>query len=625
MMAIGIPLAMAIMGMELHAICLVFAALVVLALVLFIANVIAQKSQEPQSQSANKQPDTGSPQSPLASRQSHYTPISPTDKVKNDDDDPDDDDLDDEWDTDDYDDGDDGFDDTEPDYWYGNSGSGSQRRSPYHLWIDDDEFHELKVTYRHLMRLLTKMSHDHKLRDTVLGQARDRDTIVGQYGQKDFLVTLKLLLAKDIIYTYEQFGLDADMDFDTPEGQLLLALTLLLQGSEEEPTYKEFKLELLHDDDITSAMRDTHDEMWQVYRNSNVDISSEEADDFGLIMMLALVAHDTKYLPEMRSCLTRLAEVVANVYGSTNSTSAVLEEMRHRPHNDVNLKASPDAEKAPVAQESDGTIDDLDHLVGLRQVKTEVAALKHFIEVNKRRQDAGMKTPTISYHCVFTGNPGTGKTTVARIVAGIYKSLGILSKGHLVETDRSGLVAEYVGQTAIKTNKIIDSALDGVLFIDEAYSLIAGQKEDYGKEAIATLLKRMEDDRDRLVVILAGYDDEMRKFINSNPGLRSRFNRYIHFDDYTADELMLIFANQLRAFDYTIDPQAEKTLLLHLEQCVATRGKDFGNARYVRNLFERTIEAQAVRLAGQADSGSAALSRITEPDVASALKKMSHP
>ena len=223
MMPIGIPLAMAIMGMELHAICLVFAALAVLALVLFIANVIAKKSQESQSQSANKQPDTGSPQSPLAYKQSHHTPIPTADKVKSDDDDPDDDDLDDEWDTDDYDDGDDGFDDTEPDYWYGDSGSGSQRRSPYHLWIDDDEFHELKVTYRHLMRLLTKMSHDHKLRDTVLGQARDRDTIVGQYGQKDFLVTLKLLLAKDIIYTYEQFGLDADMDFDTPEGQLLLA------------------------------------------------------------------------------------------------------------------------------------------------------------------------------------------------------------------------------------------------------------------------------------------------------------------------------------------------------------------------------------------------------------------
>ncbi len=617
LMAFGIPVGMAIMGCDWPAIWPVFVVLVVVALILFIANVVGKKPSESPSKSGT---DAVVSPSPQPGRQASRGLATSPDPMPETDDDSDDYD----WDIDDFDDGDDDFDDTDPDYWYGDRGSDSQRRSGYQMWVNDDEFHDLKVAFRRLMRLLTKLSRDRKLRETVLGQASDRDTIVGQYGQKDFLVTLKLLLAKDVIYTYEQFGLDADMDFDTPEGQLLLALTLLLQGGEEEPTYKEFKLELLHDDDITNAMRDTHDEMWQVYRNSNVDISSEQADDFGLIMMLALVAHDTKYIPEMRSCLTRLAEVVANVSGDTDAISATLDEMRHRPQTDVNLKASAAVEKRPETQVTEGTIHDLNQLVGLRQVKTEVAALKHFIEVNKRRQEMGMKTPTVSYHCVFTGNPGTGKTTVARIVAGIYKDLGILSKGHLVETDRSGLVAEYVGQTAVKTNKIIDSALDGVLFVDEAYSLVAGGKEDYGKEAIATLLKRMEDDRDRLVVILAGYEDEMKQFVDSNPGLRSRFNRYIHFEDYSADELMQIFSNQLRAFDYTIDSRAETVLQQHLEQCVAIRGKDFGNARYVRNLFERTIEAQAVRLSSLAEPDSEALSRITEHDVTTALNRMSH-
>ena len=194
--------------------------------------------------------------------------------------------------------------------------------------------------------------------------------------------------------------------------------------------------------------------------------------------------------------------------------------------------------------------------------------------------------------------------------------MGVLKSGHLIETDRSGLVAEYVGQTAVKTNNIIDSALDGVLFIDEAYTLAQGGNEDYGREAIATLLKRMEDDRERLVVILAGYTDEIEQFINSNPGLRSRFNRYIHFEDYTAEELYEIFCLQVRKNEYSMSDDAKQYLKTYLSDVVANKDKDFGNARFVRNLFERTIEEQANRLANIPHLTKKAMSEIRKEDIA---------
>ena len=261
------------------------------------------------------------------------------------------------------------------------------------------------------------------------------------------------------------------------------------------------------------------------------------------------------------------------------------------------------------------SIDDLDGLIGLNTVKEEVKTLRNYIVIQQEREKKGLKSTQVSYHCVFIGNPGTGKTTVARIVADVYRSLGVLKKGHLVETDRSGLVADYVGQTATKTNKIIDRALDGVLFIDEAYSLAGGGDNDYGKEAIATLLKRMEDNRDRLVVILAGYSDEMKQFIDSNPGLQSRFNRYIHFPDYNADELFQIFEANCKKNDYVMTNEARTALKSMLEKTVAEKDKNFGNARYVRNLFEKTLERQANRLSKQENLTKEMLTEITIEDL----------
>ena len=287
--------------------------------------------------------------------------------------------------------------------------------------------------------------------------------------------------------------------------------------------------------------------------------------------------------------------------------------------NDAGTTESTTKRQVLATKKKGNPIDDLNSLIGLSSVKADISNLSNLVKIQKMRESRGMKTSEFSYHCIFTGNPGTGKTTVARIVADIYKQLGVLKKGHLIETDRSGLVGEYVGQTALKTNAIIDKALDGVLFIDEAYSLALGGQNDYGKEAIATLLKRMEDDRDRLVVILAGYTKEMSEFINSNSGLQSRFNRYIYFPDYSSDELLDIFRFITKKNDCIASDEAIAKIKEYIEEIVAHKDQNFGNARFVRNLFEKIITQQANRLTLETDISNEMLSRIEAVDVENAL------
>lgn len=257
---------------------------------------------------------------------------------------------------------------------------------------------------------------------------------------------------------------------------------------------------------------------------------------------------------------------------------------------------------------------ELDNYIGLGEVKREVNNLINMATVFKRREETGLPNADFSLHMVFTGNPGTGKTMIARLMARVYRSLGILSKGQLVEVDRSGLVAGYVGQTAIKTSKVIEKALGGVLFIDEAYALNGKGDNDFGQEAIDTLLKAMEDHRDDLVVIVAGYDGLMEKFIQSNPGLESRFNRYLHFDDYTLDEMLEIFKMQCRKSQYTLSPDAEQDVKDFIYDENAD-GVTFGNARGVRNLFEQILTAQANRLAKMESFTKDDLMTLTRDDV----------
>lgn len=305
------------------------------------------------------------------------------------------------------------------------------------------------------------------------------------------------------------------------------------------------------------------------------DIMDDVAKDFGV---------DPRNMKPVDSSLAGSRGVDGNSDGNTSSENKSAES------------GSVSGEESPVPETD--PMEDLDNLIGLSSIKHDVKELYDFVKVQKMRQEAGMKTVPVSLHMVFSGNPGTGKTTVARIIARLYHKIGVLSKGQLVEVDRSGLVAGYVGQTAIKTRQKIKEAMGGVLFVDEAYALARDDSgNDFGQEAIDTILKAMEDHRDDFVVIVAGYTKPMEKFIHSNPGLESRFNKFIEFPDYTMDELMQIFQQNCEKYQYQADEEAFSQVRLLLQQKKEASPDNFANAREVRNLFETIVTNQARRVA----------------------------
>ena len=283
--------------------------------------------------------------------------------------------------------------------------------------------------------------------------------------------------------------------------------------------------------------------------------------------------------------------------------------------------AKPPEEELPPPEKLEDLLAELDGYIGLEVIKEEVRSLINMVKVYKLRREHDLPTADLSLHMVFSGNPGTGKTMMARLMSRIYHSLGILSKGQLVEVDRSGLVAGYVGQTAIKTKKVIDKAMGGVLFIDEAYALNGKSENDFGQEAIDTILKAMEDHRDDLVVIVAGYTELMEDFVHSNPGLESRFNRFMFFPDYSVDEMMGIFDMRCKGSCYTLTEEARPLVRDYIAEESADQ-ESFGNGRGVRNLFENIVVAQNNRLAKLDSVTREQLMEITADDILHARGKI---
>jgi len=327
--------------------------------------------------------------------------------------------------------------------------------------------------------------------------------------------------------------------------------------------------------------------------------------------LLALDAYRSLLLDAIRSPSSSASTLGPRSPSRTGSPQGA--EQEDTAGKDAAEEADQVAAADPPARDLDDLLEELDALIGLAEVKREVRLVANLLQVQRLRRERGLPVVTSSRHLVFTGNPGTGKTTVARLLAQIYRTLGVVSRGHLVESDRSRLVAGYVGQTATKVTEAFDQADQGVLLIDEAYALVRGSDTDFGREAIDTIVKLVEDRRDRLVVIVAGYPDEMQSFLAANPGLPSRFPRTIEFPDYRDDELIAIFESQCRAGGYRCDADASAALRAAIE--ATPRGKGFGNGRLVRNLFERAIERQASRLVDDTDPTDLELTMLTGVDL----------
>jgi stage V sporulation protein K len=425
------------------------------------------------------------------------------------------------------------------------------------------------------------------------------DKLVEVIGKPVGEHTAYILIISDIGYIAKRLEIELDSSKSTPELILILSfitylinVTHHIKGLQGNDTSTKQKLINYYDEIQNSDF----EKGLLIKVISDIDEDSTKLyTNFLLEFAQAIVSADkdltSKEIEEISFLSKELSE---NRFGQGDN-----DDQRPADKAEIQKSGKPNGTKSKENTESlPNILEELDGFTGMEGIKKDVRTLINVLRIQKQRESQGLAVVKPSLHMVFTGPPGTGKTTVARIIGKIFKSLGVLEKGHMIETDRSGLVAGYLGQTAIKVDSVVNEAKDGVLFIDEAYTLsqIDGQ-DSFGQEAIDTLLKRMEDMRECLVVIVAGYEEEMQRFIESNPGFKSRFNRYINFVDYTADELIEIFKTLVKKNHYIASDALISKLHAEFHKNYMKRDRTFGNGRYVRNVFEKTIENQSNRLA----------------------------
>jgi SpoVK/Ycf46/Vps4 family AAA+-type ATPase len=474
----------------------------------------------------------------------------------------------------------------------------SKNKTPNKATLTKEYYDLLIEISNHIYNITEKLKKDETFTDTFKNKLTDStpETFIPYCVLYDTAQILKILTSGEI-----------KRDSIEMTGLVLLSMKIIeMQSNSFSYDYK-----TITESHLSGRYKKLADSVLEIANKNNplqINITETNDEDFvsktevqsslSLPATLKLLNHPL--FDDYVNNLYRFATIIAKADNIiTKNEEDALKEIYQITHNPIleNENKTINITDSEESENLDQVLAELENLIGLEDVKREVKSLINFIQIQKEREKQGLKNSQISYHCVFTGSPGTGKTTIARIVAKIYKHLGILEKGHLVETDRSGLVAEYTGQTAIKVNRTVDSAMEGILFIDEAYSLVGENKDDFGKEAVATLIKRMEDNRDKLVLIVAGYSEEMETFIETNPGFKSRFNRYINFPDFTPDEMIKIYELLCSNSEYFVSKNAKNCLTEVFKDLYKNKTKDFGNGRLVRNIFEKSIENQSNRIA----------------------------
>jgi AAA+ superfamily predicted ATPase len=470
---------------------------------------------------------------------------------------------------------------------------------------------EANLLYKSLSPLL---SVDNRFGDAIL---MDLAKIVQVCGRSTGRLSSAELLAYLVIYALikqdaDKLNAAVNLWETSTEAQLQyqkITLQLLLDFTKDQQPEQLILPSILNQLDEEKGTNYLGEMINAIYKFAQVIIKADNAVDLQDLESLSLIwqlLHSYQKLENYQAGLKAVSHLAPITQSSTSSSNP----------NSANPEATATQATDNPEEILEQALAELNDLIGMENIKEEVRTLTNFLKIQKVRAERGLAQTSVSLHAVFCGPPGTGKTTVARLMGRIYHGLGFLKKGHLVETDRTGLVAGYVGQTAQKVDELINSALDGVLFIDEAYALVPKEAgRDFGQEAIDVLLKRMEDYRDRLVIIVAGYTDEMTTFIESNPGLKSRFNRYFYFNHYKPEELLAIFEKMSGKSHFRLTSATREKLQMLFSELYTNRNQTFGNARVVRNLFEKSIEQQANRLAVLSSLDDEVLTTLLPEDI----------